>query len=165
MMEHDSEITWEELQQAIAKLKNGKAPGLNDVPPDAFKSLTKINLANLLEHLNQFWHEEADFEEWHEGRVVPVPKGGNLSDSNKWRVVTLMDIGSNFFSSILCTRLFKIIKLHGVRYQLGSTPGVGCQDGSFMIKTMLHLRHNHNLPTWVMFADLVKALIHQIMFS
>ena len=22
---------------------------------------------------------------------------------------------------------------------------------------MLHLRHNHNLPTWVMFSDLVKA--------
>ena len=42
MIELDSEITWEELQQAIAKLKNGKAPGLNDVPPDAFKSLTKI---------------------------------------------------------------------------------------------------------------------------
>ena len=71
MKELDSEITWEELQQAIAKLKNGKAPGLNDVPPDAFKSLTKINLANLLEHLNLFWNKEADFEEWHEGRVVP----------------------------------------------------------------------------------------------
>ena len=68
-----------------------------------------------------------------------------------------MDIGSKTFSSILCTRLFKIIEPHGVRYQFGSTPGVGCQDGIFTIKTMLHLRHNHNLPTWVMFADLVKA--------
>ena len=55
------------------------------------------------------------------------------------------------------TRLFKIIKKHGVKYQFGSTPGVGCQDGSFTIKTMLHLRYNHNLPTFVMFADLVKA--------
>ena len=108
MMELDSEITWEELQQAIEKLKNGKAPGLNDVPPDAFKSLTQNNLANLLEQLNLLWHEEADFEEWHEGRVVPVPKSGNLSDPNKWRGVTLMDIGSKCFSSILCTRLFKI---------------------------------------------------------
>ena len=25
-----------------------------------------------------------------------------------------------------------------------------------MIKTLLHLRHNHKLPTWVAFADLVK---------
>ena len=33
MIELDSEITWEELQQAITKLKNGKSPGLNDFPP------------------------------------------------------------------------------------------------------------------------------------
>ena len=68
-----------------------------------------------------------------------------------------MDMGSNIFSSILCMRLFKIIDKHGVKYQFGSTPGVGCQDGSFKIKTMLHLRSNHNLPTWVLFTDLVKA--------
>ena len=157
MIELDSEITWEELQQAISKLRNGKAPGLNDVPPDALNSLTKNNLANLLEHLNSFWHKEVEFEECHKGRVVPVLKSGNLSDPDKWRGVTLMDIGSKHFSSILCTRLFKIIEAHGVRYQFGSTPGVGCQDGIFTIKKMLHLRHNHNLPTWVMFADLVKA--------
>ena len=53
----------EELQQAIAKFKNGKAPGLNDVPPDAFKSFTKNNLATILEHLNSFWHDEINFEE------------------------------------------------------------------------------------------------------
>ena len=43
-----------------------------------------------------------------------------------------------------------------MKYQFGSTPGVGCQDSSFTIKTMLHLWYNHNLPTFVMFADLVK---------
>ena len=44
-----------------------------------------------------------------------------------------------------------------MKYQFGLTPGVGCQDGRFTIKTMLHMRYNHNLPTFVMFADLVKA--------
>ena len=42
MTELDSEITWQELQQAIAKFKNGKAPGLNDVPPDASSHLLEI---------------------------------------------------------------------------------------------------------------------------
>ena len=93
MIKLDSEIIWEELQQAISKLKNDKAPGLNEVPLDAFKLLTKKNLDTLLEYLNLFWHDEVDFEEWHEGRVVPVPKSGNLSDPNKWKGVTLMDIG------------------------------------------------------------------------
>mmetsp|Transcript_5579 Transcript_5579/g.11727 ORF Transcript_5579/g.11727 Transcript_5579/m.11727 type:complete len:98 (+) Transcript_5579:168-461(+) len=68
-----------------------------------------------------------------------------------------MDMEYKIFSIILCTRLFRIIDKHRVNYQVGSTPGVGCQDESFTIKTMLHLRRNHNLPTWVHFVDLIKA--------
>ena len=67
-----------------------------------------------------------------------------------------MNIGAKLFSSILRGRAFKIIKAHGVKYQFGSTLGVGCQDGSFTLKTLLNLRQNHNLPSWVAFADLVK---------
>ena len=54
-------------------------------------------------------------------------------------------------------KIFKIISKYGVKCQFGSTPGVGCQDGTFTIKTLLHIRHNHNLPTWVAFVDLAKA--------
>ena len=68
-----------------------------------------------------------------------------------------MDIGNNIYSIIMCGRLYKIINKHGVKFQFGSTPGVGCQDSTFMIKTLLHIRHNHNLPTWVAFTELVKA--------
>ena len=77
-----------------------------------------------------------------------------------------MDMGSKIFSSILCTILFLILDRHGVKYQFGSTPGVNCQDGSFTTKIILHLRQNHNLPTWVLFADLVKDFDtsnHQLM--
>ena len=53
--------------------------------------------------------------------------------------------------------MFSIIKKHGVKYQFGSSPGVECQDGTSTIKTLLHTRHNHDLPTYVEFVDLVKA--------
>ena len=68
-----------------------------------------------------------------------------------------MEIGNKIYSSIMCGLLFKIIIKHGVKFQFGSTPGVGCQDDTFTINTLLHIRQNHNLPTWVAFADLVKA--------
>ena len=68
-----------------------------------------------------------------------------------------MDFGNKIYSSIMCGRLFKIISKQGVKCQFGSTPGVGFQDGIFTIKTLLHIIHNHNLPTWVEFVDLVKA--------
>ena len=68
-----------------------------------------------------------------------------------------MDIGSKVFSILICKILFKIIIKHGVKYQFGYSPGVGCQDVTFTIKTILHTRHNHNLPSYVSFVDLVKA--------
>ena len=157
MHELNEPISWAELKTAIAKLENDKAPGLNKVPPNAFKLLRNANLAHLLTFFNQYWEREANFAEWHEGKLVPVPKSGDLSEPNKWRGVTLMEIGSKVFSSILCARLFQVIKKHGVKYQFGSSSEVGCQDGTFTIKILLHLRRNHNLPTWVAFADLVKA--------
>ena len=54
MWELDASISWEELRKAIAKLANGKSPGLNDVPPDAFKALTDEILRTLLAFLNSF---------------------------------------------------------------------------------------------------------------
>ena len=69
---------------------------------------------------------------------------------------------------MLCKRLLIIIKQHGVKYQFGSSPGVGYQDGTFSIKKILHLHHNHSLPTFVAFVDLVKAfnnVNHNIMLK
>ena len=68
-----------------------------------------------------------------------------------------MDISNKIYRSIIYGRLFKIISKHGLKCQFGYTPGVGCQDRTFTIKTLLHLRHNQNLPAWVAFADLVDA--------
>ena len=69
----------------------------------------------------------------------------------------LIDICNKIYSSIMHGWLFKKISKHSVKCQFGSTPGVGCQDSTFTIKTLLHIRHNHNLPAWVAFVDLVKA--------
>ena len=65
MVELDTEITWEELKKAVTKLANGKSPGLNEVPPDAFKALSEQNLTLLLDFINEFWNKETDFDEWH----------------------------------------------------------------------------------------------------
>ena len=36
-------------------------------------------------------------------------------------------------------------------------PIIGCQDGTLAIKTLLHLRHNHNLPSYVVVIERVKV--------
>ena len=88
---------------------------------------------------------------------MPAPKSSDLSDPNKQRGVNLMDIRAEAFSRILCQRLFHIINEHVRKYQFGSTPNFGCQYGTFTIKTLLQIRHNHNIPTYEEFFDIVKV--------
>ena len=49
-------ISWDEIKKSTTKLANEKAPGLNSVPPNAFKALDNANLSWILLFYNQFWH-------------------------------------------------------------------------------------------------------------
>ena len=125
MQEIDQPILWYELKAAVKKLTNYREQGLNKIPPNVFKPLNDDNLTHLLKISNNYLLEETDFDEWHKGQILPVPKIRNLYDPNKWRGLTLMNIGAKMFSSILCGCELNIIKSRGVKYQFGSTPGVG----------------------------------------
>ena len=41
-------ISWDDKEKSTTKLANNKAPGLNYVPPNAFKALDDVNLCWLL---------------------------------------------------------------------------------------------------------------------
>ena len=75
-------------------LTNDKDPGLNVVPPNVFKAMSPENLKVHFNFILEFWNDNLNFEEWHEGKVVLVPKSRDLLDPNKWRGVNLMDISS-----------------------------------------------------------------------
>ncbi len=68
-----------------------------------------------------------------------------------------MDVCSKIFSSVMNGRAFKLLKTQGTKFQFGGTPELGCCDGLFVLRTMLTLQKNHNLPSYVGFIDLVKA--------
>jgi hypothetical protein len=68
-----------------------------------------------------------------------------------------MDVGSKIFSRILTDQLYKLLEKHGTKYQFGATPNSGCQDANYTLKTLLHLRRQYNLKTFIVFANLVKA--------
>ncbi len=157
LSEIDSPITFEEVNAAINKLKNVKSPGLNGIPPEAFKAMNGRMRWQVHRYVADFFEGIADNEGWHQSKCVPVPKLGNLSDPNKWQGAMLMDVCSKVFSSVLNGRAFCLLKLHSTKFRFGGTPTLGCQDGLFMLKTLLNAHKNHNLPSFVAFIDLIKA--------
>ncbi|KAL7426046.1 hypothetical protein ACHAXH_000620, partial [Discostella pseudostelligera] len=57
----------------------------------------------------------------------------------------------------MTARAYVLLDKHGTKYQFGATAKVGCQDGNSVLRTTTHLRRQHNLETYVVFADLIKA--------
>jgi hypothetical protein len=141
----------------VTKLKNAKAPGLTGVLTEEFKAMPPSNLRHAYKHVNDFFLGNADYEQWQWSQCVPIPKSGDLLDPNKWRGVMLMDVFSKIFSLFVNGRAFKLLGGHGTRFQFGSTPELGCRDGLFVLKTLLTMQKNHNLPSYVAFVDLVRA--------
>jgi hypothetical protein len=138
------------VNKAINKLNARKAPGLNGIPPEALKAMGAEMRCRIHRYVGEFFEGTIDYESWHRSQCVPVPPKGDLSDPNKWRGVMLMDVSSKVFSSIMNTRAFQLLDLHGTQFQFGGTPEIGCRDGMFTLKT-------HDLPSFVGCVDLVKA--------
>ncbi len=157
MVSINNPISFAEVNRAINKLKKGKAPGLNGIPPEALKAMDTVARRTVHSHVCEFFEGRVYHEGWHRSQCIPVPKRGDLSDPNKWHGIMLMDICSKVFSSMMTARAFSLLDKHGMRFQFGGTPEVGCRDGLFTLKALLNARHNHNLASYVGFVVLVKA--------
>ena len=59
--ELESTPEWAELIIAVVELTNDKSPGLNNVPPNAFKAMTGENLLHLFDLIVKFWEDRLDF--------------------------------------------------------------------------------------------------------
>ncbi len=159
MLECDKAFTNSEFEEALVGVKNGKVAGENGIPPGAIKALTGNKRQPILHWCKTFWNGEMDYKSWYWGLLVVVPKSGekDKTDLNKYCGVNLMDVVSEVMSRILNKRLFKILKKHRRTYQFEGTPDMGCRNGTLTLETLLHTRRNNNLPSHVIYIDLMKA--------
>ena len=62
MNELDGTPSWKEFTEAVKDITNNKAPGLNGVPPNAFKEMSPDNLKFHFNFILEFWNDNMDFE-------------------------------------------------------------------------------------------------------
>ena len=94
-------ITRTEVITAIKHLKNGKASGIDNIPPEAMKALDSISLNKFHHLLNRKWEEEHIPEDWNKGILVKLPKKGDRAVCGNWRGITLLSIPSKVLCHII----------------------------------------------------------------
>jgi hypothetical protein len=58
-------ITFSKVKRAINKLKKGKSPGLNGIPPKALKAMDNTLQRTVHRHVCDFFKGKVDHEGWH----------------------------------------------------------------------------------------------------
>ena len=124
----DSEITWEEVLNALTLCKKNKAPGEDGIPSEFYVNLPqnwKLFLATLL---NKILRDELTPDAWSIALVNMLFKKGDASNPDNYRPIALMNSLVKIFTQVLLCRCKKWCEVNGIlpEFQSGFRNGRSC---------------------------------------
>ena len=102
--ELDNPITKIEIDDALAKMKNNKSPGLDGYSAEFYKKICP-QLGNFfLECINECFEHNSLTESMTQGLITCLPKSGKARNLIKnWRPISLLNTTYKIISSVLTT--------------------------------------------------------------
>ena len=100
-MQYDIKLgpfTQKELDSVLRKIKNRKAAGLDEIPPEVWKTRQFDDI--LLRQCNTVYNQNR-IERWMKGCILPFPKKGDLRLAKKYRGITLTSIAAKIYNALL----------------------------------------------------------------
>ena len=95
-------FTKEELDSVLRKIKNRKAAGLDEIPPEVWKTRQFDDI--LLWHYNTVYNQN-QIDRWTKGCIPPFPKKGDLGLAKNYRCITLTFIAAKIYNALLRDRI------------------------------------------------------------
>ena len=105
------QFTQEELNSLQRKIKNRKAAGLHEIPPEEWKTREFDDI--LLWHCNTVYNQNT-IDRWTMGCILAFPKKGDLGLAKNYRSITLTSIAAKIYNALprnrIETKIEKIIE-------------------------------------------------------
>ena len=150
-------ITRIEIKNAIKMLKNGKAAGGDNIPPEAIKAGGNTLEEVLLNLFNRIWSEEKIPEEWRKGLVIKLPKKGDLSCCKNWRGIVLLNMASKVFCRVILERINTALDGKLREEQAGFRAGRSCTDQIATLRIIVEQSIEWQSSLYIIFIDFEKA--------
>ena len=147
-------FTQEELDSVLRKIKNRKAAGLDEIPPEVWKTRQFDNI--LLRHCNAVCNQNP-IDRWMKGCILPFPKKGDLGLAKNYRGITLTSIAAKIYNALLRNRIEPKIDNILRKNQNGFWRNRSTTSQILTIRRILEGVRAKNLQaTWI-FVDFTKA--------
>ena len=95
-------FTLEELDSVLRKSKNWKAAGLDEIPPEVWKTRQFDDI--LLRHCNVVYNQNP-IDRWMKGCILSFPKKSDLGFAKNYRGITLTSIAAKIYNDPLRNRI------------------------------------------------------------
>lgn len=146
-----------ELKAAFKYLKNGKAPGADNISPEMFKVAVDFSTDILMNVIGQVWDAEDIPDEWTEGLIIKLPKKGDLSKCENWRGITLLNTINKLISIIIHNRISSVLNTVLRKEQAGFRPGRSCIDHINTLRIIAEQSIEWQSPCYMLFIDFKQA--------
>ena len=159
--ELNSDISIQEVTDAIEVLKRDKASGVDNIPNELLK-FGGNSLLLSLQLLFQYSSVSSQIpSEWRIGIISPIPKPDELDkeSTNSYRPITLLSCIGKVYSIILNNRLMNYCEKNNIlsEEQNGFRPDRSCVDNIYTLSELIETRNAEKMKTFLCFIDLKKA--------
>ena len=146
-----------EVRKAIGHLKNGKAPGIENLQAEMLKADIKYATTKVKEIIDIVWRDEKTARKWRKGLIAKLPEKGNLNECKNWSGITLLSVVSKVMRRIVIDRIRIGVELKLRREQADFRPGRGTADQIFILRNIIEQSIEWQSSLYVNFIDFEKA--------
>uniref|UniRef100_A0A3P9JF00 ribonuclease H n=1 Tax=Oryzias latipes TaxID=8090 RepID=A0A3P9JF00_ORYLA len=151
-------ITGEEVEQAVGKLKVGKAAGVDGCAVECLKSGGAIVIEWLVRLLNVCFANGQVPLDWMSACVVPLYKGkGDKYECGSFRGISLLSVVGKVYGRVLINRVVEGTEGMIGEEQCGFRRGRGCVDQVFVVRQVCEKFLAKGREVFWAFMDLEKA--------
>jgi hypothetical protein len=126
-----------EVEISIAKLKEYKSLGSDQIPAELIQAGGEILLSEIHKLINSGWTKEELPDQWKEPIILSVHKKGDKTDCNNYRGISLLSTSYTILSNILLSRLVPYIDEIIGDHQCGFRRNRSTTDQIFCIRQIL----------------------------
>ena len=151
-----TEVTRTEVQKALRKMKNGKSPGPDEIPVEAWKCLGREGIDKLTELMQKIWREERMPEDSRNSVITPIFKEkGDIQDCGNYQGIKLMSHTMNIWEKIIDGQIRGETSIEAK--QFGFMLGRRKMDAVFSLRVIMEKYREGQKGLHMVFIDLEKA--------
>lgn len=153
-----SEITTDEITNAIGHLKTSKSPGSDGFPAEWYKKFKKVLSPVLLTTFNWILQENCIPPSWKEAIITVLPKAQkNTELCENYRPISILNIDYKLYTSILAQRLQTFVPDIIDEDQTGFVRGRQTQDNIRRTLLIINRINKYKSPLALISLDAMKA--------